>query len=141
MIVENYSSFCENAENMLGVVMRVAPTANGCLPVTGSGSHGNVAAHLVMADHIKHELTQQQQMAVEQQIAASQVYGKVEEAEIEKFLQEHPPTTDDATRRDIKVAELRRIIPLLIIRQFNIRKDPTQKKGRCPKVNFAGSSM
>ena len=63
-------------------------------------------------------------------IVASQVYGQVEEAEIEKFLREHPPTEDDAHRRDIKVAELRRIIPLLIIRQFNIRKDPTQKKGK-----------
>ena len=64
-----------------------------------------------------------------QHVIAGQVYGQVEEAEIEKFLEEHPPTTDDAHRRDIKVAELRRIIPLLIIKLFNIRKDPTQKKG------------
>lgn len=64
-------------------------------------------------------------------LIASQVYGQVEEAEIEKFMKEHPPTNDDAHRRDIKVAELRRIIPLLIIRLFNIRKDPTQKKGTC----------
>ena len=76
-------------------------------------------------------------------VVASNVYGQVEEAEIEKFLREHPPTEDDVHRRDIKVAELRRIIPLLIIRQFNIRKDPTQKKGNglftldvCVNVNF-----
>ena len=69
-----------------------------------------------------------------QHTIASQVYGQVEEAEIEKFLTEHPPTRDDTHRRDIKVAELRRIIPLLIIRQFNIRKDPTQKKGMFRKL-------
>lgn len=60
----------------------------------------------------------------------SAVHDQMEEAEIEKFLQEHPPTRCDINRRDIKVAELRRIIPLLIIRSFNVRKDPTQKKSK-----------
>ncbi len=67
------------------------------------------------------------------------VHDQMEEAEIEKFLQEHPPTRCDINRRDIKVAELRRIIPLLIIRSFNVRKDPTQKKSKLTGVPLFGN--
>ncbi len=34
---------------------------------------------------------------------AAQICGQVEEAEIEKFITEHPPSPNDLTRRDIKV--------------------------------------